>query len=508
VGFGRSPDARVKAMRQRLGVLGWCIALITIAASLMNLGDAATAPDFWGFAGYADNRLWALGIPLAAGLVALWRPRLAALIAPWALLLIGLFGILARQAYIPYSLMFFDEVSYWLAEAAGHPDYTQFLIMPMAFLSVLVGARMAVRDLTTRSWAAPLLGRLAGPVTPSRRWSLLLLPATATATLLFQPHVVAHGSPLVLFIWLVAWLPAVMQIIRKSPGLAAVLGTVGVVTFALASLWLYRVWAPGGWVPWDWRPTGFLHSSILQAAYVGFGCWVASQLWPEARGMLGRLVGVDSVSRRQLTGSHSDAADTGAVDLRRIERNPNAGAQATLVALGMNLRAAERLIPDCPDAAIALVAEARETSARALIELREPASGVHPPVQADQGLADAIRALALESSLRVQTDIDLPGRIPVPVETACYLAVAEALTNAAKHSGASEAQICMSHSGGMLRIEVTDFGRGGAHPVGGSGLAAAERRLAALDGILAISSPTGGPTIVVVEVPCAPQGVQ
>jgi signal transduction histidine kinase len=172
------------------------------------------------------------------------------------------------------------------------------------------------------------------------------------------------------------------------------------------------------------------------------------------------------------------------------------------VALGMSLRAAERLIPTSPEAAIALVVEARETSARALTELRELVRGVLPPVLADRGLADAVRALALDSPLAVETDIDLPGRLPAPVETACYFAVAEVLTNAAKHSGARDARIVMSHAAGTLRIEVTDFGLGGADPAAGSGLAGVERRLATFDGIMAISSPVGGPTIVVLEVPC------
>jgi signal transduction histidine kinase len=140
---------------------------------------------------------------------------------------------------------------------------------------------------------------------------------------------------------------------------------------------------------------------------------------------------------------------------------------------------------------------------RALTELRELVRGVLPPVLADRGLADAVRALALDSPLHVQTEIDLPGRLPSPVETACYFAVAELLTNAAKHSGARDARIVISHSGRLLRIEVTDFGLGGADPTLGSGLAGVERRLATFDGILAVSSPAGGPTIVVMEVPCA-----
>jgi signal transduction histidine kinase len=161
------------------------------------------------------------------------------------------------------------------------------------------------------------------------------------------------------------------------------------------------------------------------------------------------------------------------------------------------------MIPVNPDAALALVAEARETSARALTELRELVRGVHPPVLADRGLADAVRALALDSPLAVQTQIDLPGRVAAPVETACYFAVAELLTNAAKHSGARDARIDVWHDDGRLRIEVTDFGLGGADPAAGSGLAGVEKRLAAFDGIMAISSPAGGPTIVVLEVPCA-----
>jgi signal transduction histidine kinase len=105
--------------------------------------------------------------------------------------------------------------------------------------------------------------------------------------------------------------------------------------------------------------------------------------------------------------------------------------------------------------------------------------------------------------MKVETDIDLPGRLAAPVETACYFAVAEVLTNAVKHSGARDARIAVSHSDGLLRIMVTDFGMGGADPARGSGLAGVERRLASFDGIVAVSSPVGGPTMVVLEVPCA-----
>jgi len=245
-------------------------------------------------------------------------------------------------------------------------------------------------------------------------------------------------------------------------------------------------------------------AAVEGLAFLALGAWLAPQTFPLVRRMLGRASEAELSERvERLTKSRAVAVDTASADLRRLERDLHDGAQARLVALGMSLRAAERLIPTSPDAALALVAEARETSVRALTELRELVRGVLPPVLADRGLADAVRALALDSPLHVQTEIDLPGRLPSPVETACYFAVAELLTNAAKHSGARDARIVISHSGRLLRIEVTDFGLGGADPALGSGLAGVEKRLATFDGILAVSSPAGGPTIVVMEVPCA-----
>ncbi len=251
--------------------------------------------------------------------------------------------------------------------------------------------------------------------------------------------------------------------------------------------------------------TGTAEAAAVEGlAFLALGAWLVPQTFPRVGRMIGRASEAELSERvERLTKSRAVAVDTASADLRRLERDLHDGAQARLVALGMSLRAAERLIPTSPDAALALVAEARETSARALTELRELVRGVHPPVLADRGLADAVKALALDSPLHVQTDIDLPGRLPAPVETACYFAVAELLTNAAKHSGARDARITMSHSDGLLRIEVTDFGLGGANPALGSGLAGVEKRLATFDGILAVSSPIGGPTMVVMEVPCA-----
>ncbi|MDH6133474.1 signal transduction histidine kinase [Kitasatospora sp. MAA4] len=206
---------------------------------------------------------------------------------------------------------------------------------------------------------------------------------------------------------------------------------------------------------------------------------------------------------RHLAETRSDTLDTGAAELRRIERDLHDGAQARLVAMGMTISAADQLVDVNPAAARALLAEAMTASVKALAELRDLVRGIHPPVLADRGLTDAVQALALDLPLRVHCAGELTGRPPAPVESAAYFAVNELLANVAKHAGADQAWIDISHTGGTLRIGVADDGRGGADPENGTGLSGLERRLAAFDGVLAVSSPPGGPTLVNLEIPCA-----
>ncbi|WMX43914.1 sensor histidine kinase [Streptomyces roseicoloratus] len=207
----------------------------------------------------------------------------------------------------------------------------------------------------------------------------------------------------------------------------------------------------------------------------------------------------------QLTDSRADAHDFQAAELRRIERDLHDGAQARLVALGMSLEEAGRRLDADPDAARALLGEARAASERALQELRELVHGILPPVLADRGLGDAVRSLALDSFLDVRVDVALPpGRLPMAVESAAYFAVAELLANAAKHSGATGVRVALGHADGVLRVTVADDGRGGAAPAAdGGGLHGVRRRLRTFDGSLALDSPPGGPTLATLEIPCA-----
>ena len=238
---------------------------------------------------------------------------------------------------------------------------------------------------------------------------------------------------------------------------------------------------------------GVLAAPALLRAY---GLLARSMLTPDGEAELASRV-------RQLTQTRAEALDTGAAEIRRIERDLHDGAQARLVAMGMTLDAAGQIIDSNPEAARALVREARDASVKALAELRALVRGIHPPVLADRGLADAIRALALDSPMRIHLASELTGRPPAPVESAAYFAVSELLANVSKHAEARQTWVDIRHTDEMLRIGVTDNGHGGAEPARGTGLRGIERRLASFDGVVAISSPPGGPTAVTMEIPCA-----
>jgi signal transduction histidine kinase len=207
----------------------------------------------------------------------------------------------------------------------------------------------------------------------------------------------------------------------------------------------------------------------------------------------------------ELIETRAEVVDHSAAELRRIERDLHDGAQVRLVSLAMTLGLADATFEQDAEQARKLLNDARSTTQTVLSDLRSIVQSIHPPVLADRGLAGAVESLAIDMAMPVRTTIELSGRPPAPVETAVFFAVAEALANVGKHSGAAHAWITLQHStsdGGGLKAIIGDDGQGGADPSRGSGMRGVATRLAAFDGRMWVSSPAGGPTLITLEVPC------
>ena len=185
---------------------------------------------------------------------------------------------------------------------------------------------------------------------------------------------------------------------------------------------------------------------------------------------------------------------------RRLERDLHDGAQQRLVSMSLDLQLLRGRLADEPT--LTLLDSAIVTLGEAQTELRELARGIHPPMLSDRGLGKALDALAQRSAVPVELDLRLTERLPKEVESAGYFVAAEALTNVAKYAGATHARLKVSDAGGVLMLEVSDDGVGGADPERGSGLRGLSDRVAALDGELIVDSPLGRGTRVTARIPC------
>jgi signal transduction histidine kinase len=220
------------------------------------------------------------------------------------------------------------------------------------------------------------------------------------------------------------------------------------------------------------------------------------------RGLLGPSSPAERI--RVLEESRAHAVDDSAARLRNIERDLHDGTQAQLVALAMKLGLAKEKLADAAPVDLArvtqLVGDAHRSALEAIVDLRTLARGIHPPVL-DNGLADALATLAARSAMPVELVTDIPERPSGAIETIAYFSAAELLTNVAKHSGARHATLEAVHVPGLLRVRVTDDGRGDARPVPNGGLRGLADRVRTVDGRVEIDSPRGGPTTVTVELP-------
>ena len=204
-----------------------------------------------------------------------------------------------------------------------------------------------------------------------------------------------------------------------------------------------------------------------------------------------------SASRRRIVATADETR-------RRIERDLHDGAQHRLVSTALKLKLAEQAFGDGPDDAAQLVREALENTESAIEELRELARGIHPAILSSGGLAPAIKALARRSPIPVVLDVRTDARLPEGTEATAYFVISEALTNAARHSDASQVTVTVDAVEGVARLSVDDDGVGGASPANGSGLVGLRDRVEAVGGTLTLHSPSGEGTHLTVDLPLSP----
>jgi signal transduction histidine kinase len=231
--------------------------------------------------------------------------------------------------------------------------------------------------------------------------------------------------------------------------------------------------------------------------------WIVRALTTVDRLLVHGLLGPSRLASRveELESDRGAVVDTAAADLRRIERDLHDGAQARLVALAMDLGLAKEKLAHDPQAAARMVDEAHGEVKTALRELRDLARGIHPAVLTDRGLDAALSAVASRCTVPVRVEVDLAARPAPAIEGIAYFTVSELLQNIGKHSRARSATVDVWRSENRLMLQVVDDGVGGADASAGSGLAGLAERLDAVDGILVVDSPAGGPTRVTAELP-------
>ncbi|WP_410594565.1 sensor histidine kinase [Amycolatopsis sp. lyj-23] len=219
------------------------------------------------------------------------------------------------------------------------------------------------------------------------------------------------------------------------------------------------------------------------------------------------LLGPDRTKRleqkaERLQASRARGVDAAEAERRRIERDLHDGAQQRLVAVAMSLGRAKSKFDQDPQAVRELIDEAHSDAKLAVSELRDLARGIYPAVLGDRGLDAALSAQAAKSPIPVDVSVAVEPRPPAAVETTAYFIVGETLTNIAKHSGATEAEVKVWRTDDHVVVEITDNGHGGAEVRPGGGLAGLADRAATIDGVITVVSPVGGPTVIRADLPC------
>ena len=218
----------------------------------------------------------------------------------------------------------------------------------------------------------------------------------------------------------------------------------------------------------------------------------------------GRLQADLRARLQELRGSRVRVLEAGQRERQRLERNLHDGAQQRLVALSLELGLLGESSGTDPETRARLTRAKAEVAA-SLEELRDVARGIYPAVLSNHGLSVALESLAAVAAVPVRLAVEIPGRLPEPVEVAAYYVVSESLTNAGKHARATTVSVRVSRVQDMVVVEVGDDGVGGADPTTGSGLRGLSDRVEALGGHLHIATSADG-TLVRAEIPCQNPG--
>jgi signal transduction histidine kinase len=393
------------------------------------------------FTGNITTVVVATGVAVVLG-IAFVVP--VAMVATWVLFLLGhCMATVERSRYLAYTGLLLDDPCPALG---GHNVWTRFL------------------------------GRLRSP----GRWRelvYLLLRLPVSTVLMGLALVIWAGS---------AALAALPLYVDDLPGGAA-------------EFWLFTI-SPG--------PTAWLAAVVGVALLVQLAPWATVEL-ARVDVAFGRSLlahGAATEIEQQvvrLESSRVAALDSAEAERRRIERDLHDGAQQRLIAAAMDLGVArERLVSD-PESGRELVGHAHDEVKAALRELRDLVRGIHPVILEDRGLDAALSAVVARSPVPVELSVTAEPRPSPAVESAAYFIVCEALANVARHAEARRASVRIDVQDAVLRIDLHDDGRGGADPARGTGLSGLADRVAALGGTFAIDSPSGGPTDLRVEIPCA-----
>jgi signal transduction histidine kinase len=319
-----------------------------------------------------------------------------------------------------------------------------------------------------------------------------------------------------------SWLDLVHGVFRFIPSTVA---------FVFVLTWWSAALGGLSWFLWGWSlPTGQDVSDLPELLgfnsdygtratfYLVLGAIFAATLYPVVRGAamiealfarallsgvneLREQVAEANAAREVAQAQKAAAVSAEATALRKLERDIHDGPQQRLVRLAMDLGRAEQQFATNPDAARATLAEALAQTRETLDELRALSRGIAPPILVDRGLQAALTALAGRCTVPVDLDAPPIERLDPAVESTAYFVVAEALTNVAKHSNASEVQVSVQRIATGLLVTVSDDGVGGASLAKGHGLAGLDDRVKAAGGVLAVDSPAGGGTRLTAALP-------